>query len=151
MPAETVGTVAAAQPRPVRATRSLFRISAAPVNSNGTTADPPHQQQFQVGASVYDLAHHGNCRGFGYITQAADPAPDSTARWSVKWENGQRTTAIKEQYLALPLISHLHRTPPTALEQPVLVVLGSHRGKTGATVRTVRGCNCSWVRGAVGG
>lgn len=103
---------------------------------------------FYVGASVYDASHHGACRGYGFITKAAEPAADGTPRWYVKFERGDRTTAVSEAYLGQCHIDHVGRDPPQSAGQRIVVVVGPHRGKEGVTVAkvgTTRGDG--WVLG----
>jgi hypothetical protein len=73
-------------------------------------------------------------------------------RWYVDWQDnqGQRRRAIKESSLALLLMRHTHIKAPTALGQSILVVVGTHKGKTGQTVAQVGerlggGVHC-WLR-----
>jgi hypothetical protein len=109
------------------------------VDGAGSSDSPRHQQQFAVGASVWDRAHN-ECRGYGVIQKSANTAPGHTRKWYVAWERkweGQRCTAILETSLELSHIHHRDRMPPSALEQAVLVVLGRHKGKTGTTHQKV--------------
>ena len=108
-------------------------------NAESSCSSPSHQQCFRVGASVWDSCHHGSLRGYGTIAAAAEPAEDGMPRWYVDWQGnqGQRRRAIKESSLALPLMRHTHIKAPTALGQSILVVVGTHKGKTGQTVAQV--------------
>lgn len=160
-PAGTTGAPGLAQhQRRASARRSLgtkFAATAATGDSSSdgsggssSSSSPPRQQQYKVGASVYDASHHGasSCRGYGRIVGGADIADDGTQRWKVEWEKeGSRIKPIKETYLELSLIDHRRRTPPSGLDQPILVVLGTHKGKTGVTKKKVgmgdRGWDCS--------
>lgn len=100
------------------------------------------QAAFQAGAAVYDCSHKRS-RGYGVIVCAGSPAADGQARWVVDFGGGQqRKRAISETYLELPLLHHCRRSPPSGLQQEVLVVLGMHKSRTGITVRKVRE---SWV------
>lgn len=94
-----------------------------------------HQKGFCLGASVYDRSQAGSKRGYGTIT-----APGSLpGTWYVTWlAPGHRVTAIHEAYLELALIHHTKRALPTAMGQDILVILGAHKGKAGATVKRVR-------------
>jgi hypothetical protein len=127
------------------ARRSLgtkFAVSAANGDSsgeNGGSSRTSWQQQYERGASVYDASHHTPNRGYGTIVGTADPAPDGSQKWVVEWEGGKgrRACGIQEAYLDLALIPHWQRKAPTGLNQPILVVLGTHKGKTGETKRKV--------------
>lgn len=136
MPAGTSTAGAAA----ARRTSSRRRVSfAATCPSHNGADDIPHQQQFEIGASVWDNTHH-TCRGYGVICAAGNPADDGTPKWYVEWDNkqeGQRCRAIQETSLQLSLIQHDKRKPPTALGQSIIVLVGTHKGKTGTTVRKV--------------
>lgn len=108
----------------------------------GGVVAAPQQLQFGVGASVYD-ATHKRSRGYGVIVRAGRPAPGSQ-RWVVKFDHlqpgkmtQQRQTSIAEAYLELPLVHHANRVPPRRLLEDVVVLLGTHKGKTGVTVRKV--------------
>ena len=100
------------------------------------------QQGYAVGAAVYDNSHKAS-RGWGTIkaAAAADPA-DGTPRWQVQFERGQRTTAIKQSYLALPCMPCSDRVAPAAAGQRIMVVVGEHSGKEGVTAafNTTKAC-----------
>lgn len=91
------------------------------------------QAEYCVGASVYDRSHSGSNRGYGTITEAVEPG-----KWRVHWSRGSRACASSEPYLELALIRNSSRVPPTAMQQPILVVLGTHMGKAGTTLKRVR-------------
>lgn len=117
-------------------------INGVTVCAKAPSALGPHEPQlwFAAGASVYDRSQHGNCRGYGIIDRAAEPAPDGTQKWFVRWDGaaeGSRCTAISERYLELSHIHHRHRKEPTGLQQPILVMVGSSKGKTGVTEKKV--------------
>ena len=89
-----------------------------------------------MGASVYDNTHNQS-RGFGEIQAATDPAADGTPRWRVLFPGGRRITSIQQPYLDLSLIHHTQREAPCGLQQRIVVVVGSHKGKAGTTVKKV--------------
>ena len=43
-------------------------------------------------------------------------------------------TAIQERYLDLSVVHHDHRQAASGLQQRILVVVGTHKGKEGITV-----------------
>lgn len=105
------------------------------------------QACFQPGASVYDASQHGQRRGYGVIDRKAADADDGTRRWYVLWDNaapGSRCTAISETYLWLSHIHHSSRTSPTALQQPIVVMFGTYKGKTGITEQKVGSLGVAW-------
>ena len=124
--------------KPAEANVAIGTGASSGTSNSGDTSSPPRQQQFKVGASVYDASHHGSCRGYGTVVGMSDLADDGMQKWKVKWmKDGTRITAIKETYLELPLIHSCHRVAPSGLNQPILVVLGMHKGKTGVTKKKV--------------
>ena len=86
---------------------------------------------------MWDNSHHASLRGYGVIIEEGDPAQDGPPRWKVEWEHGQRRSTVSELYLLLPLMQHTNIKAPTALGQDILVVVGTHKGKTGKTVSKV--------------
>ena len=93
-----------------------------------------------IGASVYSLCHKSSDedRGYGCIQRRGDTALDGTPTWFVEWERpGARQRAFKETSLEVALIPHSSRVEPSGLQQPILVVLGPHKGKRGTTVAQV--------------
>lgn len=46
-------------------------------------------------------------------------------------------TAIQESYLDLSVVHHDHRQAASGLQQRILVVVGTHKGKQGITVKKV--------------
>ena len=89
---------------------------------------------------MFDASHHSDCRGYGIITDAAPPAADGTHRWYVKFERGERTTAVKEAYLYLSYIQHVGRDVPQSAGQRIVVMVGPHKGTKGVTVSKVGTC-----------
>lgn len=119
--------------------RSRRRLHARPARAQPSITFIQHllhadrQTEYRVGASVYDRSHSGSNRGYGTITEAVEPG-----KWRVAYGRGSRACASSEPYLELALIRDSARVPPTAMQQPILVVLGTHKGKTGATLKRVR-------------
>lgn len=98
------------------------------------------QREYGVGASVYDRSQAASKRGYGTISEAGDPG-----RWRVAWqEAGLRSCVISEPYLELALVHHSQRVVPTAMKQAVVVVLGTHKGKAGTTIKRVRAGQRAW-------
>lgn len=86
---------------------------------------------------MYSVGHTSidEDRGYGCIKRRGDTALDGTPTWFVDWERpGARQRAFKETSLEVALIPHSSRVEPTGLQQPILVVLGQHKGKRGTTV-----------------
>lgn len=112
--------------------------------ASAAAADQP-QAAFAPGASVHDNSKHGNSRGYGVIERAAEEAHDGTPKWYVRWDDapaGSRCTAISETYLELSHIPHHYRKAPKALQQSVVVMYGTYKGKKGKTEKKV-----GWLHG----
>lgn len=88
------------------------------------------------GASVWDSTHNQS-RGYGLIRAAAPPTADGNERWQVKFESGQRMSTIQQRYLDLSWIHHDQRVAASGLQQRIVVVVGTHKGKEGVTVKKV--------------
>lgn len=115
--------------------RQSRRLSAVPAVTLGGP-----QTCFQPGASVYDASQHGQRRGYGIIDRRAADADDGTRKWYVQWDSaapGSRCTAISETYLRLSHIHHSSRVSPTGLQQPIVVMVGTYKGKAGVTEQKV--------------
>lgn len=80
---------------------------------------------------------HNQSRGYGRILAAAPPAADGNQRWRVKFESGQRASTIQQRYLDLSWFHHDQREAASGLEQRILVLVGTHKGKEGVTVKRV--------------
>lgn len=93
-----------------------------------------------MGATVF-YGGHGKGRECGTIESRAQPADDGTPCWYVRWPDSQRIKAVKETNLQLALVAQPERTAPTANQQRVKVVGGSHTGKEGETVLKVSQAN----------
>lgn len=106
-------------------------------SSVGTAPPPLLQEDYRIGASVYDRSHNNNPRGYGEISRRASPDDNGNPRYYIAFSTGQRITAMKETYLELSHIHHRDRVPATALQQRILVVLGTHKGKSGLTIAKV--------------
>lgn len=122
------------------------------VQAAATTATPPTpvprtddgvelQGGYVCGAWVYDMSHGGLHRGYGKLREEGNPTKDGKSRWYVDWAVGRRddgrSCAIQERYLEVALISNDRRRTPTAIGQPVLVVLGTLKGRKGTIVGKV--------------
>lgn len=97
-----------------------------------TSADL-RQVTFTKGSTVGD-ASHKKSRELGTILgRAAEPGENGQPRWQVAFQGGQRTTAVQQSSLDLAVVHLDNLRQPTALQQRVLVNVGSHRGMQGAT------------------
>lgn len=85
---------------------------------------------------MYDSTKKKN-RGYGTIIQPASPTPDGQPRWTVKFDGGQRLTAVQESDLQLALINRNELVEPSAVQQRIVVVAGSRIGKKGVTDKKV--------------
>ena len=82
---------------------------------------------------MYDSTHKA-VRGYGLITRQAGYTENGVRKWFVKFERGERETAILETYLDLPAISPPELVAPQAIKQRILVVAGTFKGQEGVTV-----------------
>jgi len=107
-----------------------------------STAEPcsAGQCSFAVGTYVFDASHKPN-RGYGVIKSGPELGDDGQRRWRVTFDGGQRTTAIMEAYLELPVVPPTLRQDPTALQQRVTVVVGPHKGASGGQCHQICRCN----------
>ncbi len=93
---------------------------------------------------MYHISHtlSSESRGYGTISRQAPTVDlDGTHQFYVEeWERprvGARNTSISASHLDLSLVHHKDRTPPTGLDQPILVVVGPHKAATGTTIAKV--------------
>ena len=141
MPAVVGGKAGGRQSARRRLGVAVAAAAAAPTAGEDPKQPPQQAPVHCIGASVYSLGHKSTDEdhGYGCIRRHGTPASDGTRTWFVEWERpGARQRAFKETSLEVALIPHSSRISPSGLQQPVLVVLGQHKGKRGTTVAQVR-------------
>lgn len=114
-------------------------VTFGALGAKGSDGTSTGSSGFCKGTYVFDASHKAN-RGYGVVES---PWPelddDGDERCRVRFEGGVRATMIKCKYLEVPAISPELRQDPTATQQRVLVVVGPHKNKEGATVKKVGG------------